>query len=296
MDNIKIESIKNFFKGWYFKQSNGKTTVAFIPAYHTDSKGVLTVSIQFITDNISENFDFKAEDIQIKKPLQINIKNNIFAENGIVVNLKNDTLDIKALLKFTKLTPLKKDIMGYYKYIPFMQCKHKIISMYHEVSGYVFINDEKHIFDKGCGYIESDYGNSFPKEYLWTECNWKDENEYNNVIMLSIAEIPFLFKKFTGCICAIIYKDKEYRLATYNGAKIEKFQKNKAVIKQGCYKLTVELIEDKFQHLKAPKNGEMNRRINECISTNVKYIFTLNENVLFSYTGKAGFEYSKFQL
>jgi len=293
---LKIKNIKNYFKGWYFKQSNSKITIAFIPAYHIDNEGNCSVSIQFITDNISGNFDYKAEDLIIKKPFQINIKNNIFAKNGLFIDCKSDIGNIEALLKFSNLTPLKKDIMGFYKNIPFMQCKHGIVSMYHDVDGYVIINGEKHIFEKGYGYIETDCGNSFPKEYLWTQCNWKDEKDNKNVIVLSIAEIPFLFKNFKGCICAIIFKGKEYRIATYNGAKIEKFNKNSAVITQGGYKLMADLIVDKFQTLKAPKSGKMTRRINECISTKVRYTFTNNGKVIFDYIGNAGFEYSKEQI
>jgi hypothetical protein len=38
--------------------------------------------------------------------------------------------------------------------------------------------------------------------------------------MVSVADIPFCFLKFMGCIAIVFYKEKEYRFASYLGARI----------------------------------------------------------------------------
>jgi hypothetical protein len=293
MHNNKIKHRNNYFEGWYFKNSSKNFSISFIPAYHIDKNGNLTASLQIITENNSYNINYKKEDIILKNPLQINLKNNIFAANGIFIDTKEDGVDLKVLLTYKNITPLKSDIMGFFKFLP-MQCRHGIISMYHKVSGYVSLNAEKFIFENDSGYIETDSGTSFPKEYLWMQCHFEGEKSKINSLMISVANIPFWFRNFNGCVCSVIFNDKEYRLATYKGAKIETFDKSKAVIKQGNYKLTVQLIEDKAQNLKAPKKGEMKRIISECLSCKVRCIFKENDKILFDIEcDNASFEYSK---
>ena len=38
-------------------------------------------------------------------------------------------------LIFSKFTPLKYDVMGPFRYIPFMQCRHSVFSLAHNIKG-----------------------------------------------------------------------------------------------------------------------------------------------------------------
>ena len=52
--------------------------------------------------------------------------------------------------------------MGWYAYLPIMECYHGILSMDHELSGELIYNGDFLAFNKGRGYIEKDWGKNFP--------------------------------------------------------------------------------------------------------------------------------------
>ncbi len=157
-----------------------------------------------------------------------------------------------------------------------MECKHEVISMKHSIAGYLNIFDNSLVLTGGRGYIEKDWGHSFPTKYTWIQCNRFIREDAS--LMLSIARIPYMGTEFVGCICAIHYKGREYRFATYLGVKIKESTKNVIYLKQGIYKLIIFLDQNnseedqevlqsksrKFSYqLNAPSLGEMSRPIKE---------------------------------
>ena len=99
--------------------------------------------------------------------------------------------------------------MGPFSYIPNMECNHAILCMKNKTSGVIHINNTQMNFNNGTGYIEKDWGYSFPKEYIW--CQGNDFKEANASFMVSIANIPFKFFSFQGIICVLIANGKEYK-------------------------------------------------------------------------------------
>ena len=66
-----------------------------------------------------------------------------------------------------------------------------------------------------------------------------------------------------------------------------------AAIRQGKYRLTVELLEAHSQPLYAPVEGSMGRTIHESLCAEVTYRFWNGEDLLFQHTDRcASFEYS----
>ena len=86
------------------------------------------------------------------------------------------------------------NIMGPFSYVPFMECNHAIISMKNKINGEIVINDSVINFNGGIGYIEKDYGCSFPKSYIW--CQGNSFKNSDTSFMLSIANIPFKIFNF----------------------------------------------------------------------------------------------------
>lgn len=149
-------------------------------------------------------------------------------------------------------------------------------------------------FSGGTGYIETDCGRSFPSSYLWSQCVW--DVPQNNSLMLAIASIPLPVGSFTGCICAIIHHGREYRLATYQGARIVELSPVGATIWQGRYRLAVELLEEQSRSLRAPVEGSMKRTIHESLCATVSYHFWKGKDILFQHIDRcASFEYSNHQ-
>ncbi|MBQ6820728.1 MAG: hypothetical protein IJO26_05480 [Clostridium sp.] len=281
----------SYFEGWYFKQQTRNYSIAFIPGINIDRNGNKYAFIQVIDEEKSYNinYDFKYFSISEDK-LTIQIENNIFSINGIDINIKNKDINIKGKLIYKDITKVKSDIMGPFAFFPFMECIHGILSLKHKVNGILEINDKEIEFLDDSGYIEKDSGKSFPENYLWIQCNYFKDKDMS--IIASIADIPFLGFKFKGCIAIVYYQGKEYRLATYNGAKIIKYDEKQVIIKKGVYKLEIEIRDLSPQELLAPNIGEMKRTINENISCNANFKFYKGSKLIFNLNSdKASFEY-----
>lgn len=274
-----------YFKGLYFKCSTQDKTIAFIPAYHY-SNNKKSASLQIITDGKAFNIPFDTLEYR-EKPLYVKIGNCVFSHKGIILDYKDDGLTLVGKLFFEQLTPIRYDIMGPFKYVLFMQCRHSVFSMSHKINGEIQVNDQLYKFENGIGYIEGDRGRSFPKKYIWTQCCFE-----NNSLMLSVADIPFLGIHFTGIICVVMLNGKEYRIATYLGAKINQISKNTVTVKQGNFDLTARLLNKNAQPLAAPSNGNMCRTIHESASCKAYYRFCYKNKVLCEFTtDKASFEF-----
>lgn len=112
-----------YFKGWYFKCSAENKTIAFIPAYHY-SDGKKSASLQIITDDNAFNIPFDTLEYS-EKPLYVKIGDCVFSHEGIILDFKDDRLTLEGRICFEQLTPIRYDIMGPFKFIPFMQCRYK---------------------------------------------------------------------------------------------------------------------------------------------------------------------------
>ena len=110
--------------------------------------------------------------------------------------------------------------------------------------------------------------------------------------MLSVADIPVAGIHFTGVIGAVLWQGKEYRMATYLGAKVVQIQNNMVRVIQGNLELDVKLLKASECILKAPANGDMIRTIHESASCRAFYQFRKKDCTLFAFeTDRASFEF-----
>lgn len=110
--------------------------------------------------------------------------------------------------------------------------------------------------------------------------------------MLSVADIPFLGFHFTGIIGVVLLNGKEYRIATYLGAKVKRIDKNTVTVKQGDFQLTAKLIQKNEHQLYAPDNGRMCRIIHESASCKAYYQFSHKDEILCEFISeRASFEF-----
>lgn len=275
------------FCGWYFKCQSDRKTLAVIPAVHSCG-GEKSCSIQLITDDVSRNIPFSHHCFQKqRRGFHITVGDNAFGEAGIRLNLRTPDFSAVGSVRFGSFSPIRYDIMGPFCLIPFMECRHSVISMRHTVNGAICVNGIDYSFSEAVGYIEGDRGRSFPKRYAWTQCCHDGIS-----LMLSVADIPLGGICFTGVIGVIQYGGREYRLATYLGARAVEIQNGGVVIRQGKDTLTVRLLKKRTAPLAAPVCGAMRRTIHESASCRAFYRLERNGKVLFSFeTEKASFEY-----
>ena len=275
----------NYFCGWYFRCQSGSQTLAVIPAVHRSGTGQ-SCSIQLITDDASWYAGYPISDFQKSGPV-VQIGENRFGPQGIQLELHTAGLHASGSLRFGPLTPIGYDIMGPFRWVPGMECRHSVFSMRHSVNGEVLINGKSYFFRHGTGYWEGDRGRSFPEQYAWTQCSFRE-----GAVMLSMAEIPLGRLRFTGTIGVVLWRGTQYRLATYLGAKVLRNRNGEIVARQGRLQLTVRLLEDAPRPLAAPTGGAMVRTIHEHAACRAYYCFQTGSSILFAREAPdAAFEY-----
>ncbi len=279
--------MRNSFGGWYFKCQSEKQTLAVIFAHHVTS-GTPSASVQIINDEGAWNIPYRASDFHRPKDrFAMRIGESGFGQTEMRLSVHTPDCTAEGVLRFGTFTPIRYDIMGPFRFVPYLECRHAVKSLYHTVTGTVTVNGVPYRFEGDDGYIEGDHGRSFPSEYLWTHCFFE-----KNSLMLSVANIPFGPFRFTGLLCVIWWEGKESRLATYLGAKATEIGNGRAVILQKDAELTVQLLEKHANSLYAPENGAMTRTIRESASCVASYTFRQKGKTLFSFTSdRASFEY-----
>jgi len=259
-----------YFAGMYFKhQANGKS-LALIPGRAMDG-----AFIQIITEEQAYHVPYVLTAYQKRKD-GLSVGGNLFTHSGVKIDIETKELTLKGEVPYGKLTPIRGDIMGPFRFVP-MECRHGIVSMNHSLQGSLCLNGEIYNFDGGRGYIEADSGQSFPRAYTWVQSN---DFTQNCSIMAAVAEIPFLGFTFWGVICVVHLDGREYRLATYNGAKILRCEPGALELRCGKYQLSITTSAGSGHELYAPHMGEMRYFIRENLSCPVRFRFAVGGQIL----------------
>ncbi|MCF8361100.1 MAG: tocopherol cyclase family protein [Prolixibacteraceae bacterium] len=297
---------KKYFEGWYFKMvsddesrilsvipgislsKNGKEQHAFIQLIDGT-----TAQTQYFTYPISD-FSFSRKEFAIK------IADNYFSKNKIILNLKDSISQISGQVEMHDLVDFKPNsfmnpgIMGWYRFVPFMQCYHGVVSLTHRLKGELRVNNEQFNFTKGKGYIEKDWGKSMPSSWIWMQSNHFADT--TSSFMLSIADVPWLGKSFTGFLGFFYHNNEVYRFATYRNSKLtlEIAESDRLIIRIENRKnaFIIEALSNTTGMLKAPDKGSMDRRIPESIDATLKVTMKdKNDQVIFiDSTNIAGLE------
>jgi len=296
---------KKYFEGWYYKfvskdlqhslalipgiSLNQKDSHCFIQIFYTNAqKQMHTEYIRYQT----HDFDV------IQQPFTLKINNHIFDENHIEVNINNDKIKINGKLEIKGLNKINKSfispsIMGPFAYLRFMECHHGVVSMSHEIKGQMTINQVKIDFSGGKGYIEKDWGRSFPQSYVWMQSNHFSNQQLS--FMFSEASIPFLGFEFKGLLVILMDGQNEYRFTTYNFSKIieRDIRKHEVFyqVKKGKYMIEIQAKNKETIGLAAPKNGVMDQVIKEGLTGSIDIKLYKNNILILEDTGhQAGIE------
>ena len=153
-----------------------------------------------------------------------------------------------------------------------MECYHGIVSMNHDILGSLKYNNEDISFNNGKGYMEKDWGHSFPKAYIWMQSNHFSKS--NISLKSSIAIIPWLRSSFIGHIAGVLIDDKLIEFTTYNSTKVNKCEisidKVKIEMENNSYLLRILAHREKATTLAAPISGFMDGRIDESMKASIE--------------------------
>ncbi|MEA5017380.1 MAG: tocopherol cyclase family protein [Erysipelotrichaceae bacterium] len=272
----------NYFEGWYFKliDQSRETIIAMIPGIAIgNNKQDSHCFIQFIdaTSGKTEYFRFPLEEFSSDiNTFDVSIGVNRFSDNEINVNLNNGKTTICGQLRFSNITKYPKSflhpgIMGPFSFMPGMECYHGIVNISHTISGNLTINGINVEMTGGEGYIEKDWGRSFPNSWIWLQANHFANSKSS--FMFSVADIPWLNSSFIGLISFLKTDSSFYNFSTYNGSKIDHLSINDntltVILKQRGKTLKFTAKYSQGGILKAPKNGLMKRDIEESITAEI---------------------------
>lgn len=269
-------SRRNYFEGWYFKHvsADREQVWSFIPGISLSDRG-RHAFIQVLNGRTGESRVYEYDPGSFtasKKELNVQIEKSRFTKEIISLELMNSSGSIHGDIKYSSMheypsTVYNPGIMGWYSFVPFMECKHGVVSMYHSLKGGLYMDREYIDFSGGTGYIEKDWGSSFPESWIWLHCNTFDST--NSSFMFSVAKIPWLGSFFIGFISYLNMENRFINFSTWSKASIEKmeYSDKRLVIKivNKEYILEIEALNHQAGPLKAPVLGSMSRIIKETV-------------------------------
>jgi hypothetical protein len=298
--NLRSE---NYFEGWYFKHvSQGLDQVYSIIPGVSLNRINSHAFIQFL-DGISGSsmyFEYPLEAFRFRRDrLFVQIGGSVFTDQYIHLEIHDPENDISGRLDYQEQirypsSLFSPGIMGWYSFVPRMECKHDVVSVHHRIQGSLNINGGIVDLNGGRGYIEKDWGKSFPEAWIWVQSNNFDHTDAS--LMISVAKIPWLGSYFIGFLGFLFVRGVFYRFSTYNGSVIKelRYKDREVFIRLGNrnYRLDVNISRKNSGILKAPVMGKMDRIIRE--SSDSELTVSLSgppDQVLFSDTGRrAGLE------
>lgn len=285
---------KNYFEGWYVKlvTEDQSHAIAFIPGISKGDKGESHGFIQVMdgTNAQSEYIEFGANEfIPAEDKFSTKIGDNHFSANSISLNLPNH----KGNIEFEGLTPwptkfMAPGIMGWYSFVPFMQCYHGVVSVHHRLKGTLTINGKETDFTNGIGYMEKDWGTSFPKAWFWMQSNHFPGENAPKFLMVSIAHIPWMGNYFIGFLAGVYWKGEVLVFTTYNGAKQKATVKgNQAFIeiKRKQFKLDITATKKKGAELISPIQGAMTGKLEESLQSELHLKLYEHGSLVYEGTG-----------
>lgn len=298
----KYYSKKPYFEGWYYKfVSSNLQSLAVIPGVSLSK----TDSLAFIqtingSDGSTSYTRFSIDEFKFENdPFCVTIGEHRFSLNEI--SFKDDFILAGSVsIQNPRLYPVslsRPGIMGWYRYLPFMECYHAVVSTNNSINGELILKegskDTIFNFSGGKGYIEKDWGTAFPSSYIWIQSNQFPEEE--NSFMLSVARIPWFGSHFRGFLGFFDFQGRIITFSTYTSAQItiNDFSDRSLTItitgrgygRQNSLmqgeKLIIKAQHKEVGTLMAPISGTMGRRISESIDASIQVTYFKNGKCLY---------------
>ncbi|NTU75333.1 MAG: hypothetical protein HGA86_04360 [Anaerolineaceae bacterium] len=272
-----------FFEGWYFKliDANEQHRWCIIPGVYigqdpADSHAFIQIMNGITGQSIYHTYPFQDFSSLVGR-FDVKIADNHFSANALKINVSTPELSVQGELTFEgvtpwPVTPISPGIMGWYGWLDFMECYHGVVSLNHNIHGKLTINNEPVEFTDGTGYIEKDWGQSFPKAWIWMQTN--HFSQPRTCMTASAAIIPWRKSTFNGYIAGLWQGNQLHRFATYTGAKLDHISTTDhevhLTLSDRSKRLELTATRAEGGILQAPTLTQMDRRIMETLSATVQ--------------------------
>jgi len=285
-----------FFEGWYYKlvSADESHKVAIIPGVILGQDAHAFVQVLDGVDGTSAYHTFPFQYFQAdSRRFALKIGENSFDGSHLSLALDRPEGQLTGEITLGPLNPwpvtlLSPGIMGWYAWVPRMECYHGVLSFDHSLQGTLNLNGKMIDFSGGRGYIEKDWGQAFPAAWVWFQ-----SNHFGGApacITASVAIIPWVGRAFRGFIVGLWLDGKLYRFATYTGARIESLQifddHVDWVLRDRHYRLSLTACRVQGGLLRGPTRLDMGKRVLETLNATVQVrLETLQGTLLFEGVG-----------
>ena len=297
-----------FFEGWYYKlvDASQQDRFAVIPGiFLSDDPDKHHAFVQFLDGRTGHSTYHRyptSEFWAAEGEFELQIGPNRFTVDQLVLDISSAEMTLRGELAFEGITPwpvslTSPGIMGWYAWVPFMECYHGVLSLDHAIDGALQVQNRSIDMSGGRGYIEKDWGRSFPSAWVWFQTNHFAQP--GTSLTASVANIPWLRSSFPGFIIGLWLEGELYRFATYTGARTTVLdiddERVTWIVTSKQHRLEMQAIRAQGGLINAPTTLDMGRRIAETLDAAVDVrLYAIGdrpERLLFEGTGRhAGLE------
>ena len=143
--------------------------------------------------------------------------------------------------------------------------------MNHTIQGRLNIDKNNVDFTGGKGYLEKDWGHSFPSAHIWMQSNHFSSADVS--MKASIAKVPLMGSKFIGFIAGIWINGAVIQFTSYNFSKLKRSIPGsdivEIILENKNYRLEINARKGSTTRLIAPIEGLMVGKVDESMTAEI---------------------------
>jgi tocopherol cyclase len=271
-----------FFEGWYYKlvDASGRHRYAVIPgiflSQDPDQHHAFIQVLNGVTGTATYHRYPAERFTAAKDALDIRVGSSRFTAQSLSLDIQSEDETIQGEVHLEGPTPwpvtlTSPGIMGWYSWVPFMECYHGVLSLDHGLHGRFTVNGHEIDWTGGRGYVEKDWGMSFPSAWVWMQSNHFAQP--GTSLTASVAIIPWLVRSFRGMIVGLWHEGQLYRFATYTGAQTKHLtitdERVHWVIADRKHRLEIQAARAQGAPLRGPSKADMGVRVPETLEATI---------------------------
>lgn len=289
-----------YFEGWYFKlvSADEQTRYAIIPGIFRGQDPAKDHAFVQVLDGMNGRATYHEYPIEAfranEEEFLVRVGDNQFSADKIKLAIADDKLSLHGEIRFSggrgwDITPIQPGVMGWYAWLPIMECYHGVVNLTTSLTGELIENGKSLMFTDGIAYIEKDWGQAFPSAYIWMQSNHFDTP--NTSLSASIAMVPLLGRTMRGGIVGFYHEGILHKFAKYTNVVNEQLKLTDDHVHWTMRNKThrLELVAERGSGglLLAPIRTEMHKRVDETMQSSVHVrLTTLAGEVIFDQIGR----------
>lgn len=186
-----------YFEGWFQKVFSKQHNASFIViyGYATDNAPEKFGFIQvYIPNDGPHILYFRKDEISCDNANHsIRMGENLLTTESL--RISTDDISLNLNMKNNLPIPTFKNSMGYAYYVPTLPCYHSVMNESHYVTGEIQSASQHFQLEHDLGYMEKNWGTSFPKRYCWLQA--VNPLDPQTSLLFSQAKIEWIGKTFT---------------------------------------------------------------------------------------------------